>query len=228
MGKGLRGCAESWIPKIENRTSRKRNFKWKKLLKLLVTQIQTHNLNHHPEGPSISPFSQQRLRNKAICKIIHTHKVRHHLRTRAAQGINEASSTDSQPPPGFEFVEQRHNSLIQTPNQSKTVLVEDSCSPININVQERNEVQEHVGQVNIHGVVRSNVKRALLHEPSSSTSTEKTSESLKQLAHDSLKVGELLGVKFIGSYAAAVSRITKPLKRATGKKKCSNREASDN
>jgi len=48
-------------------------------------------------------------------------------------------------------------------------------------------------------------------------STEVTTDSLKQLAHESLQVGELLGVKIIGDYKAALSRITKPLKKNKGK-----------
>uniref|UniRef100_A0A7C9DJJ2 Uncharacterized protein n=1 Tax=Opuntia streptacantha TaxID=393608 RepID=A0A7C9DJJ2_OPUST len=50
-----------------------------------------------------------------------------------------------------------------------------------------------------------------------SNSTELTSESLKKLAQESLQIGELLGVKVIGDYKAALSRITKPLKKNKGK-----------
>jgi len=41
-----------------------------------------------------------------------------------------------------------------------------------------------------------------------------------QLAHDSLKFGELLGVRVIGNVEAAISRIVTPLKkiRRQGKK----------
>ena len=49
-----------------------------------------------------------------------------------------------------------------------------------------------------------------------SNSTEVTSDSLRKLAHESLAVGELLGVKVIGDYKAALSRITKPLKKNKG------------
>ena len=49
--------------------------------------------------------------------------------------------------------------------------------------------------------------------PEVNNSSETTTDSLKQLAHESLQVGELLGVKVIGDYKAALSRITKPLKK---------------
>jgi len=64
-----------------------------------------------------------------------------------------------------------------------------------------------------------NFKKGVLQEPTSTNSTEITSESLKQLAYESLQIGELLGVKVNGDYEAAVSRITKPLKKNRGQKR---------
>ena len=61
--------------------------------------------------------------------------------------------------------------------------------------------------------------QGLLQEPALSNHTEVTSESLKQLAHESLQIGEILGAKVIGDYKAAISRITKPLKKNRSKKR---------
>ena len=52
-----------------------------------------------------------------------------------------------------------------------------------------------------------------------SSSTAATADSLEKLAHESLQIGELLGVKVIGDYKAALSRITQPLKKNKGKAK---------
>ena len=74
-------------------------------------------------------------------------------------------------------------------------------------------------QENVNGDELTPSQQALLQEPALSNSTEVTSESLKQLAHESLQIGEILGVKVIGDYEAAISRITKPLKKNRGKKR---------
>jgi len=47
---------------------------------------------------------------------------------------------------------------------------------------------------------------------SNSDSSNSTSESLVNLAKESLQIGELLGVRVTGSVEAAISRITTPLK----------------
>jgi len=140
-------------------------------------------------------------------------KVRQHLNTKAAQDFNEDSSTDSQPPPGFEFTTQQH---------VQDTIVEDSCCQIQDSGRVRNKVQTYVDQVNTAGKGNSKTAKSLLQATTSSNHSESTSESLKQLAHESLEVGEILGVKVIGSYKAALSRITKPLKKARGQKKCRN------
>ena len=62
-----------------------------------------------------------------------------------------------------------------------------------------------------------------MQEPALSNNTEVTSESLKHLAHESLQIGEILGVKVIGDYEAAISRIIKPLKKNRSKKKSAAR-----
>uniref|UniRef100_A0A7C9A347 Uncharacterized protein n=1 Tax=Opuntia streptacantha TaxID=393608 RepID=A0A7C9A347_OPUST len=66
-------------------------------------------------------------------------------------------------------------------------------------------------------------RQELVQEPALSINTDVTSESLKHLAHESLQLGEILGVKVIGDYEAAISRITKPLKKIRSKKKSAAR-----
>jgi len=63
-----------------------------------------------------------------------------------------------------------------------------------------------------------NFKKALIQSTPETTSSD--SDSLVQLAHDSLKFGELLGVRVTGNVEAAISRIVTPLKkiRRQGKK----------
>jgi len=158
-------------------------------------------------------------------------KVRHHLRRMAAQEFNEESSPVSQPPPGFEFESQKYDSHTQAVDQAprEVELIEESGelnnSPIIANVQPRHGfvtpsgISEQDQQVTANVDDRINDKRALLQGPLSSTYTEATSESLKQLAHESLQIGEILGIRVIGDYEAAVSRITKPLKKNKGKKR---------
>uniref|UniRef100_A0A7C9AUC6 Uncharacterized protein n=1 Tax=Opuntia streptacantha TaxID=393608 RepID=A0A7C9AUC6_OPUST len=132
-------------------------------------------------------------------------KATHHLRSLAAQDSKEGSSPISQPPPGFEFESQ--NSPVAAKAQTNNGMVFPSG----------NSEQDQQEDVNVDEVPPS--KRELMKEPASSNSTEVTSESLKQLAHKSLQFGEILGVKVIGDYEAAVSRTTKPLKKNRGKKR---------
>jgi len=58
---------------------------------------------------------------------------------------------------------------------------------------------------------KKSYKKVLLQ--SNSDSSDSTSESLLNLAKESLQVGELLGVRVTGSVEAAISRITTPLKK---------------
>ena len=122
----------------------------------------------------------------------------------AAQEFIEGSPSVCQPPPGFEF---------ESPNSPSVANVQTSTGmviPSGIVEQDQQE-DEFITS-----------KKEQLQEPTSTNSTnstEITSESLKQLAYESLRVRELLGVKVIGDYDAAVSRITKPLKKNKGLKK---------
>jgi len=114
----------------------------------------------------------------------------------------------SQPPPGFEF-ESPIKAVDRAPREVE--LIEDSGEFNSYGQQVTNKANNLV-----------TYKQALLQEPApdtSTTSTAVTSESLRQLAHESLQIGEILGVKVIGDYEAAISRITKPLKKNKGKKR---------
>jgi len=155
-------------------------------------------------------------------------KVRHHLNAKAAQEFNVEAPTDSQPPPGFEFITQKHKPCNHTVEKSpiQDTIVEDSCCQNQTSERVRSKVQTYVDQVITAGKGNSKAAKTLQQAPTASDSSDSTSESLKQLAHESLKVGEILGVKVIGSYEAALSRITKPLKKARGQKKCKNNPAS--
>ena len=128
-------------------------------------------------------------------------KDRKQFKNLAAQEFSQGSPTVSQPPPGFGF---------ESPNSLSV-----------------DNVQQSIGMTSSRGIVEQdqqeegllNFKKGVLQEPTSTNSTEITSESLKQLAYESLQIEELLGVKVIGDYEAAVSRITKPLKKNRGKKR---------
>jgi len=150
-------------------------------------------------------------------------KVRKLLSAKAAGVINAESSIDSQPPPGFEYTSQQHMSCNHIVDKSPIPdkIVEDSCCLDQNLAQERNEVQTLVDQVDTASKGNFRIAKTLQQAATSSNSSDSTSESLKQLAQESLKVGEILGVKVIGSYEAAIARITKPLKKARGQKKCS-------
>ena len=58
-----------------------------------------------------------------------------------------------------------------------------------------------------------NYKGALLQGNASPSSLASTPSSLVKLAHESLQIGEMLGVKVIGNLDAAIARITEPLKK---------------
>ena len=156
------------------------------------------------------------------------YKSRKHCRTLAAQDTNDGSSQVSQPPPGFEFESQNYpvedNSqtskeqgfLSETSEQNQTaetnklkdykqaLLKSINCSELDQNRCEANYTKKSQRQV---------------QEPASSKETGETSESLKKLAHESIQIGEILGVKVTGDYEAAISRITKPLKKNRSKEK---------
>ena len=72
----------------------------------------------------------------------------------------------------------------------------------------------------------NNYKEALLQGISSPASPTSTLESLVKVAQDSLKIGELLGVKVIENLDAAISRITEPLKKTRAKAKDSAKKRS--
>ena len=114
-------------------------------------------------------------------------KVSQHLKVLGKGDSHDEQSQASQPPPGFENLE-----------------------------------NEHIHRASKHTLKDSTIgtttyKEALLHVPSSPDSSASTPESLIKLAHDSLQIGELLGVKVIGNLEAAISRITEPLKKNRSK-----------
>jgi len=76
----------------------------------------------------------------------------------------------------------------------------------------------NITQSDKHDCVRRLNYKEVLAQPNSENSSS-TSESLVQLAHDSLHFGELLGIRVFGSVEAAISRITSPLKKAESKAK---------
>ena len=62
---------------------------------------------------------------------------------------------------------------------------------------------------------------------SNSEPTSSDSDSLVQLAHDSLKFGELIGVRVTGNVEAAISRIVSPLKKTRKQGKRSKKATKD-
>ena len=64
---------------------------------------------------------------------------------------------------------------------------------------------------------KTSYKEALLNVKSEASSN--TSESLIELAKESLHFGELLGLRVTGDVEAAISRITTPLKKIENKTK---------
>jgi len=146
-------------------------------------------------------------------------KVRQHLRNMGMDEINDESIQVSQPPPGFEFEFQKHDSHSQGVDEASEVeLVEESGAIVGSQNDGNLCRTLEQGRKVISGAdVKFSFKEAPFHASSSSTSTESTSESLVKLAHESLKFGGLIGVRVTGDYEAAVSRITKPLKKIRGK-----------
>ena len=160
-------------------------------------------------------------------------KVQQHLRKTAVTKEVEVSPTqqDSQIPPGFEFgIEKEFNSQQHTEarqSMSKDYInhqeeVEEECLGTQpksccrkiIEQDSANQIQQR----NQEGSKKLNFREALLQ--STPESSNSSSESLVQLTHESLKFGELLGVRVTGNAEAAISRIVTPLKkiRKQGKK----------
>ena len=111
-----------------------------------------------------------------------------------AKGLEEEQIDDNSPPPGFEFIKDQG--------------VENTC---------RRQGREAEQQLDDRS---KNHKETTQQTNSDDTNSSNTSESLIRLAQDSLHIGELLGVRVTGNVAAAISRITSPLKkgRKQGKK----------
>jgi len=175
--------------------------------------------------PTVS-FSQNGLSEELF-------KVQQHLKkTAAVREVEELSTQQSSmAPPGFEFENLKDTELKQ--NEARQVRPKDA-----VNYQEEEVVEEDSGgQSNNHcradlenngtnpsyrqnqtASKQLNFKQAL--SQASPTYTSSDSESLVQLAQDSLKFGELLGVRVTENVEAAISRIVSPLKkiRKQGKK----------
>jgi len=160
------------------------------------------------------------------------YKSKKHLRTLEAQDTNEGSSQVSQPPPGFEFDSQRYPVEGNTqPSIERVMNSEDSEQKQSVEADKLKDYkrallkQPDCSVQENHSLVDAYTKNRqdLVQEPALSINTKVTSESLKQLAHESLQLGEILGVKVIGDYEAAISRITKPLKKNRSKKKSAAR-----
>ena len=159
-------------------------------------------------------------------------KVQQHLRKTSVTKEAEQSQSlhDSQPPPGFGFVNEKEINLQQLTEarqpMSKACLshqqeVDEECLGTQSNSCCREFIEQdcanQLQQEEQEASKKLNFKKALTQTPESSNSS---SESLVQLAYDSLKFGELLGVRVTGNVEAAISRIVTPLKkiRRKGKK----------
>ena len=70
-----------------------------------------------------------------------------------------------------------------------------------------------------------NFKKALVQSNSEHTCSD--SDSLVQLAHDSLKFGELIGVQVTGNVEATIARIVLPLKKSRKQGKKPNKATRD-
>ena len=160
------------------------------------------------------------------------YKARRHKRHLAAQDVNEGSLSISQPPPGFEF-ESQYSPLvdIDQTNNERVIPSEDSENYHTDRVKVKDYKRALLKEQHCSKYIQPDLENAnknkgqgLLQEPALSNNTEVTSESLKQLAHESLQLGEILGVKVIGDYGAAISRITKPLKKNRSKKRVVHNE----
>ena len=158
-------------------------------------------------------------------------KVSQHLKLLGKEMSHDESSQVSQPPPGFEVEHQENDSHIQLGAKSDKddapiVEGEEIINSHSFAIAPSDNRVSKQGQKDSN-VVKASYKKALLQVPSSSTSTDSTSESLVRLAHESLKIGELLGVKVTGDFEAAVSRITKPLKKIKGKGRSALKKRSE-
>jgi len=159
--------------------------------------------------------------------------VNQHLSKLAATKEVEESpkEQDSQPPPGFEFEFegdinlQDHTSARRTISNgyAKQQGVDEECLGVQTNILCRTDIEKVCTNQNSQQQYQEvskelNFKKALIQSNSETTSSD--SDSLVQLAHDSLKFGELIGVRVTGNVEAAISRIVSPLKkiRKQGKK----------
>ena len=164
-------------------------------------------------------------------------KVSQHLKIMGKEVSHDGSSQVSQPPPGFEFEYQKHDSHIQLADKSFNEVAPLVGSEAIINSHPTASAPSKYENgfksrgsnkdQKVNSVVKTSYKKALLHVPSSSTSTDSTSESLVKLAHESLQFGKLLGVRVTSDYKAAVSIITKPLKKIKGKGRSALKKRSE-
>jgi len=176
--------------------------------RLETIQIQNQKISNGAEDKEVSSNNESRLhtlektRTKTVSFSQNAYSeevIKLNQNTRGqenAKGHDEAQVTDSSPPPGFEFNKGQ--------DFKKTCMrqVTGAEHPIT----DRAENQKKATQ------------QANSEETRSSSNI--TSESLIRLAQESLHIGELLGVRVTGNVAAAISRITSPLKkgRKQGKK----------
>jgi len=115
-------------------------------------------------------------------------KLNKYLRREGNTKSHEKASETEQVPPGFEFMKRQEN--------------KEECTRKTLITEQQVEQQTAAGN-----------SKAIQQNNSEDTSSSSTSGSLIRLAQESLHIGELLGVKVIGNVAAAISRITSPLKK---------------
>ena len=148
-----------------------------------------------------------------------------HLNSGIIGELNEESARVINQPPGFEAARVNSDSLL--PHLKP--LGEVSTQENGVDHSSQSTTNAPPGFEGVHITQSSPQKRMepkqkrIDRRPASSknkkaslkadsVSTNKTSESLVRLAHESLKIGRILGVRVIMNEQAAVSRITKPLK----------------
>ena len=162
-------------------------------------------------------------------------KVQQYLSGMSKQKRYEESLQDmeSQPPPGFEkvlhpIIQQQEGQLKpKTINSFQHLETDEDDLSNHINPQGTTELEgsltgQKKNQKKKNNIQKPSYKKVLLRE--NSVSSESTSESLIQLAQDSLKFGELIGVRVTGDVEAAISRITSPLKKSRKQAKGLNRQ----
>jgi len=115
-------------------------------------------------------------------------KLNHHLRREGNTKSHEEASENEQLPPGFEFMKRQE--------------YKEMCT------RETQPIEQQVEQQTV-----AEDSKDIQQASSEGTSSSSTSSSLIRLAQDSLHIRELLGVRVTGNVAAAISRITSPLKK---------------